>query len=254
MSRLQFIADDEGTRGHRKVFRDTLVAQGFKVADLNVMYPGSDIVWSTGHIPRKMVGVQLKTTTDFFMSWHSGHLQEQLHNLIRCVEIPILLIEGEATIDKKTGGVHTSQYGLVKDDNSKPIPYASYVHSLADCTGFAPGRFSLIMSPSMEFTTNWCLELGPKHFDADLYKSWERIQLPERNRDGALQALLGTRGMGEVRLRAVLARFQTPFAALIALQLRRWVEVDGVGEVLQEKARKQWGSAYLHVGKVKKEL
>lgn len=242
--RASFINYNEAVRGSRIKLRSALTERGFATVPLDDLgYSGSDVAWYTGHDPYRVVGVQIKTLSDYWASWTSGLLQDEMYRLVQSVDIPVLLIEEMPRMDHRTGMVATS-YGIL-GTSKNPVSWTALAHSIGDLTSGSPSPFFLMLSPDIRYSIKWLTEIGPKRFDGDSFAGWKRIQLPPKADDKALQFLLSWVGIGEERARALLRKYHTPREVLKAIITRKAVEVDGIGRVTVEKVIQQFDSMYL---------
>lgn len=238
------IAHDEAIKGSSYKIRAALLDNPkweSPVLPIEASWPGSDFVWLTDHDPYKVVGVQRKTVTDFISSWRDGRLQDQMFKLLNCVDIPILIIEGPCWINWKTHGLVT-QYGEWHE-KGKPVPYSTYTESLADLTGNCPGNFFLVMTADIRHTIEWLLETGPRKFDNDDYKGWERQAVGQRSTSKAFNLFLAMEGLGYTRAEEVWKKYNTYWAAVDALRSGGW-SVPGVGKITEEKILNQGNTGF----------
>lgn len=241
MDRTKIIAHNEATRGERIKLQNALVDAGWLIDYLDVIYPGADIAWTTLH--HKSVGVQIKTTSDFMTSWFDGRLQRQLYSLITEVDIPLLLIEGYAYPDRRTGDL-MGRFGRVSPGQRK-ISYTAFVHAMADLTLNAPDRFGLILSPDIAYTVRWFLQEALVYFDKEEFATgWHRIELPPRHTSSAVSALLGWDGIGPETAQALLREYNTAFDAIEALRSGAALKIRGIGPGLIKKVQEQGNGKY----------
>lgn len=249
MPRIGLISHDESNRGSRIQVRSALLDTGWWEVQKNLenTWPGSDMVWFTNHEPIKFVTVQIKTVDDLMFSYFEGRIQRQLTDMIRTSQIRVLLVEGWAGRDPKTGGLRNA-HGLVRSNprnpESRPIPYTAYEKAISTLTGMAPGTFFLVHSPDTKYTIEWLSKIGPERFDNDEYSELDKVELPQKHASLAIRSLLGWDGLGVESIKKLLTRFETPFGILDALRKGDWFEVTGITTAQVKKALTVGNSKY----------
>lgn len=241
MANSFYIVSNESTNGRRQRIRSSLLNYSWS-DELPTSHPGTDFGWITDF--NKTLGVQSKTSSDFFLSWCSGLLQRELEELAYHNDIPVLLLENWPVIDRATGAAK-NHYGLMMQGNRK-IAYASFLHAFADCMASCPRLFPVI-SPDMQYTIEWLLHLGPEHFDKDenpAKEGWERSELIPRQKNKGMQFIAGLDGVGAELADRLWESFGTPFGVIDALRAGLWPRVIGVGRGMAQKALKQGNMQY----------
>lgn len=241
-TRRKLIAHNEGVRGNAIKLRAGLIDSGYRSVNLDLLYPGTDIVWDTAG--GKVVGAQRKTIVDFMASYWNGSLQRQLTTMIHCVDLPVLLLEGYAYYDKETGGIRTI-YGNVLTRDDKTVPYESYIHALCDLFLASADHFGIIMSPSIEYTIRWATDTGIKHFDTVKLDNWKRTETGYRSVNRPLQLLMGLDGIGEKMAEAGWKQYGTPAKFIEAMQIGiAAIDIEGIGVGIIKRVNQQLDAEY----------
>lgn len=248
-----FIRDVFETGKHNNAYLERgLDAAGWACLSLESHYAGADFAWLSAHSPPKRVAGQRKTLYDLLHSWWDGRLQRQMADLVHAVDIPFLLIDDVIGMDR-SGTLTSHNYPVYRDPGRKtgPVPYSAYLSIIMELTGKRPDgvKFDLVLGPGNPKYTIWLLtKYLPEKYDQEVWSGWTRMERIAHHSDPAVQALLGTPGIGVQKIQDLLKAFgNDPYAVVTAARQGLLVDkkrkgiVPGVGPVIQEKMQKVWG-------------